>query len=228
MAKGKGKGKGKGAGNSDSSCNCCGLLCCCIILPPILFVIGILIILGDNTRVDRIEEYRYWVLITIRYNERAQIWKDSGLESFKNISFYLDESERALYPVSSTSGKYYPVRDKCQKNGDPREGCVLTGAYYYKTTTTFPASSTSLTFSIYGPSKESISKTSYDSIQTTYYTASQLDCSDNLSECSSMCGSMGGSWSSSSRICTVTKYLNELCYRVREIDGEWQLDWYSP
>ena len=227
MAKGKGKGKGKGAGNSDSSCNCCGLLCCCIILPPILFVIGILIILGDNTRVDRIEEYRYWVLITIRYNERAQIWKDSGLESFKNISFYLDESESALYPVSSTSGKYYPVRDKCQKIGDPREGCVLTGAYYYKTTTTFPASSTSLTFSIYGPSKESISKTSYDSIQTTYYTASQLDCSDNLSECSSMCGSMGGSWSSSSRRCTVTKYLNELCYRVIKENGKWQLD-YSP
>ena len=226
MAKGKGKGKGKGRGDSDSSCNCCGCLCCCIILPPVLFVIGILIILGDNTRVDRIEEYRFWVLITISYNERAQIWKDSGLESFKNISFYLDDSESALYPVSSTSGKYYPVRDKCQKDGDPEEGCVLTGAYYYKTTATLAVSSTA-SFSIYGPSKELISEASYDSTQTTYYTASQLDCSDNLSECSSMCGSMGGSWSSSSRICTVTKYLNELCYRVREIDGEWQLD-YSP
>ena len=221
MAKGKGKGKGKGRGGSDSRCNCC-----CIILPPVLFVIGILIILGDNTRVDRIEEYRFWVLITISYNERAQIWKDSGLESFKNISFYLDESESALYPVSSTSGKYYPVRDKCQKDGDPEEGCVLTGAYYYKTTATLPVSSTA-SFSIYGPSKELISEASYDSTQTTYYTASQLDCSDNLSECSSMCGSMGGSWSSSSRICTVTKYLNELCYRVIKENGKWQLD-YSP
>ena len=203
------------------------LLGCCCLLPPAIVLAGILFLSGENTRVERIEKYRYWVLITIRYNKRAQIWKDSGLESFKNISFYLDESESALYPVSSTSGKYYPVRDKCQKIGDPREGCVLTGAYYYKTTTTFPASSTSLTFSIYGPSKESISKTSYDSIQTTYYTASQLDCSDNLSECSSMCGSMGGSWSSSSRICTVTKYLNELCYRVIKENGKWQLD-YSP
>ena len=227
MAKGKGKGKGKGTGDSDSSCNCCGCLCCCIILPPVLFVIGLFIILGDNTRVDRIEEYRFWVLITISYNERAQIWKDSGLESFKNISFYLDESESALYPVSSTSGKYYPVRDKCRKIGDPREGCVLTGAYYYKTTTTFPASSTSLTFSIYGPSKESISGAYYDTIQTTYYNVYELGCHDKRAECSSMCDSMGGSWSSSSRICTVTKYLNELCYRVREIDGEWQLD-YSP
>ena len=223
MAKGKGKGKGKGAGNSDSSCNCCGLLCCCIILPPILFVIGILIILGDNTRVDRIEEYRFWVLITISYNERAQIWKDSGLESFKNISFYLDESERALYPVSSTSGKYYPVRDKCQKDGDPEEGCVLTGAYYYKTTATLPVSSTA-SFSIYGPSKELISKASYDSTQTTHYTASQLDCSDDTSTCSSKCKSRGGSWSSSTRRCTVIKYLNELCYRVIKENGKWQLD----
>lgn len=59
MAKGKGKGKGSGKGDSDSSCNCCGCLCFCIILPPILFVIGIIIILGDNTRVDRIEEFRF-------------------------------------------------------------------------------------------------------------------------------------------------------------------------
>ena len=217
----------KRARNSLDGDSLRSILCCCCFLPPAIVLAGILFLSGENTRVERIEKYRYWVLITIRYNKRAQIWKDSGLESFKNISFYLNGFESALSPVNSTSGKYYPVRDKCQKDGDPREGCVLTGAYYYKTTTTFPASSTSLTFSIYGPSKESISGASYDSTQTTYYTASQLDCSDNLSECSSMCGSMGGSWSSSSRICTVTKYLNELCYRVREIDGEWQLD-YSP
>ena len=218
MAKGKGKGKGKGTGDSDSRCNCC-----CIILPPILFVIGLFIILGDNSRVDRIEEYRFWVLITISYNERAQIWKDSGLESFKNISFYLDDSESALYPVSSTSGKYYPVRDKCQKDGDPEEGCVLTGAYYYKTTATLAVSSTA-SFSIYGPSKELISEASYDSTQTIYYTASQLDCSDDTSTCSSKCRSKGGSWSSATRRCTVTKYLNELCYRVIKENGKWQLD----
>ena len=218
---------GEGTGNVVSIYDLHDLVCCCCFVPFMVVLVGILFLSGENTRVERIEKYRYWVLITIRYNKRAQIWKDSGLESFKNISFYLNGFESALYPVSSTSGKYYPVRDKCQKIGDPREGCVLTGAYYYKTTTTFPASSTSLTFSIYGPSKESISKTSYDSIQTTYYTASQLDCSDNLSECSSMCGSMGGSWSSSSRICTVTKYLNELCYRVIKENGKWQLD-YSP
>lgn len=223
MAKGKGKGKGSGKGDSDSSCNCCGCLCFCIILPPILFVIGIIIILGDNTRVDRIEEFRFWGFITFSYNERAQIWKDSGLDSFKNISFYLDETESPLYPVTSTSGKYYPVRDKCQKDGDPEEGCVLTGAYYYKTTATLPVSS-SAEISIYGPSRELISEGSYDSTQTTYYSASQLDCSDDLSKCSSKCKSKGGSWSSSTRRCTVISYLNELCYRVIKENGKWQLD----
>ena len=219
---------GEGTGNVVSIYDLHDLVCCCCFVPFMVVLVGILFLSGENTRVERIEKYRYWVLITISYNKRAQIWKDSGLESFKNISFYLNGFESALSPVNSTSGKYYPVRDKCRKIGDPREGCVLTGAYYYKTTTTFPASSTSLTFSIYGPSKESISKTSYDSIQTTYYSVYELGCHDKRSECSSMCGSMGGSWSSSSRICTVTKYLNELCYRVREIDGKWQLDWYSP
>lgn len=57
MAKGKGKGKGKGNGDSDSSCNCCGCICLCIFLPPVLFVIGMVIVFGENTRVDRIEEY---------------------------------------------------------------------------------------------------------------------------------------------------------------------------
>ena len=88
---------------------------------------------------------------------------------------------------------------------------------------TLPVSSTA-SFSIYGPSKELISEASYDSTQTTYYTASQLDCSDDTSTCSSKCKSKGGSWSSSTRRCTVIKYLNELCYRVIKENGKWQLD----
>lgn len=219
----KGKGKGKENSSSSSSCNCCGCLCCCIILPPILLVIGLIVILVENTRVDRIEEYWSYVVIKCSYNERAQIWKDSGLDSFKNVSFYLDEEETPLYPVTTTSGKYYPVRDKCQKDGDPEEGCVLTGAYYYKISTTVPVSS-SATVSIYGPSRELISKGTFDTSQTTVYTASQLGCSDDYSECYSKCNNKGGSWSSSSKRCTVTKYLNELCYRVIKENGKWQLD----
>lgn len=223
MAKGKGKGKGKGNGDSDSSCNCCGCICLCIFLPPVLFVIGMVIVFGENTRVDRIEEYALWKFFECSYNERAKIWRDSGLNSFKNVSFYLEDEETPLYPVSTTSGKYYPVRDKCQKSGDPEEGCILTGAYYYKTTTSLPTS-TSLPISIYGPSKELISKGSYESSRVVYYSASQLNCKDDTSTCSSKCRSKGGSWNSALRRCSVTNYLNELCYRVIKENGKWQLD----
>ena len=36
-----------------------GLLCCCCFVPPCIVLAGILFLSGENTRVERIEKYRY-------------------------------------------------------------------------------------------------------------------------------------------------------------------------
>ena len=37
--------------------------------------------------------------------------------------------------VTETTGKYYPVRDSCDKDGDPAEKCVYTQALFYQSYT---------------------------------------------------------------------------------------------
>ena len=39
--------------------------------------------------------------------------------------------------VPETTGKYYPVRDSCDKDGDPAEKCVYTQALFYQSYTKF-------------------------------------------------------------------------------------------
>ena len=73
MAKGKKKGTGKikleGIGSVNvndkrsrigfNGDNLRGLLSCCCFLPPCIALIGVLFLSGDNTRVERIEKYRF-------------------------------------------------------------------------------------------------------------------------------------------------------------------------
>ena len=56
MAKGKGRGEGKGRGDDDNNGNCCCCICCCLLTPFIIFLVGVFILLADNTRVERINE----------------------------------------------------------------------------------------------------------------------------------------------------------------------------
>ena len=42
-----------------------------------------------------------------------------------------------MMPVRNTTGHLYPIRDSCNRNGDPEEGCVYTDALFYNTTIPF-------------------------------------------------------------------------------------------
>lgn len=70
-------------------------------------------------------------LVRHRYNSRAKEWVENGLESFKGQSFTLND-DKEMTVNQETSGKYYPVRDSCDKEGDPSEKCVLTDALFYQ------------------------------------------------------------------------------------------------
>ena len=57
MAKGKGKGKGRGRGENDYCSTCCCCICGGFCIAPVLFFIGIMLVLFENDRVQRIQEY---------------------------------------------------------------------------------------------------------------------------------------------------------------------------
>ena len=44
------------------------------------------------------------------------------------------------------------------------------------------------------------------------------------SECRSDCYDKGGEWDYFYEVCRVVKYLNNLCFRVSDITGSWQMD----
>lgn len=75
--------------------------------------------------------------------------------------------------VTETTGKYYPVRDSCDKDGDPAEKCVYTQALFYQ----------SYTFISNGPVNVKVSANSstfvnqqYETQQTNIYTRADLGC----------------------------------------------------
>lgn len=112
--------------------------------------------------------------IICRYNSRAKEWVESGINEFKDLTFTTNGV--AMAPSTETSGKYYPVRDSCEKDGDPEDKCVYTQAYYYQSY--IPVSSGFVTASVFG-NTSSIVNQQYESMHTEVYSESQLGCTDD-------------------------------------------------
>ena len=159
----------------------------------------------------------------IRYNSRAKIWIDNGIDFFRGVSFYIDNLGNKAEAVSKTSGNYYPVRDSCKKDGDPEEGCLTTDALYYRGEIPTPSSSYAHVV-ILGSSNETIVDGKYETSQVKTYSPSQLGCQKDTSKCRSKCSDKGGTWDSWNQRCTVYWYLSNFCYRVNKVNNRWQLD----
>ena len=63
----------------------------------------------------------------------ATLWKNKGLNDFKNQTFYVSNptSQRKLTESDSYTGDFFPVHDACNRTGDPSEGCYYTNTRYY-------------------------------------------------------------------------------------------------
>lgn len=93
-----------------------------------VYIIGVSIILDSTVLMSK--SSMRWLLS--RYNYRAKEWVDHGIQSFDNVTFRLNK-ETVLSKSTERSGTFYPVRDKCTKEGDPSDHCVLTDALFYHT-----------------------------------------------------------------------------------------------
>ena len=75
--------------------------------------------------------------------------------------------------VTETTGKYYPVRDSCDKDGDPAEKCVYTQALFYQTYAS--ASSGPVNVKVSANSSTFVNQ-QYESQRTNIYTRADLGC----------------------------------------------------
>lgn len=169
------KGKGKGKGDDDSCGNCCCCICLCILLPPIIFIVGLCILMAKNTRVERIAESVLGCVVRRRYNKRAVEWNNQSIALFSNAHFSLNNAQVDFKPHTETSGSFYPMRDACNKKGDPAEGCVRTDAYMYKGYM-YSQSSSQTSIRIMSDGNEVVDS-SYSTEKVKYYSRSQLGCS---------------------------------------------------
>ena len=69
------------------------------------------------------------------YNSRAKEWVRHGWADFKAIDLFLasDNVTQQMEEVYNTPGEFYPVRDSCNYEGDPKDGCIYTEGIYYLT-----------------------------------------------------------------------------------------------
>ena len=149
---------------------------------------------------------------------------DNGIDFFRNASFYLNDISSKFDVNSETSGNYYPVRDSCNKDDDPEEGCLSTDALYYELSLVLP-STPYVRVAILGDSSESVVDEEYIASFREVLTPSDINCDDDdLSRCDSMCHDRGGTWDSWREECTVYRYLSNFCYRVNKVNNRWQLD----
>ena len=63
-----------------------------------------------------------------------------------HILAQIPDHKKEMDPVTTSTGVFYPVRDSCNRDGDPEEGCVYTSALYYKVD--IPFSNSSLPFTL--------------------------------------------------------------------------------
>ena len=75
--------------------------------------------------------------------------------------------------VTETTGKYYPVRDSCDKDGDPAEKCVYTQALFYQSYVS--ASSGFVSIELEANSSTFVNH-QYETQQTNIYTQADLGC----------------------------------------------------
>ncbi|KAK8799627.1 hypothetical protein WA158_006175 [Blastocystis sp. Blastoise] len=206
MAKGQGKGQGKGKDGNESCCSkVCGCICCLVFLPIIFIALGLLFMVGKNTRVTDIKNY----------NEDAPKWT-SYVDDFSRTSF--TANGQLMDQITWSSGKYYPVRDSCDKSGDPEGGCVSAKVLYYSVNTLYFGGHLTVSNS----QGETIHDGSYSSTQVTTYTKSQLSCTSDSSKCTEKCRDKGGVFSGN--VCRVTYYLNKLSVRVAKSGSSYNLD----
>ncbi|KAK8799572.1 hypothetical protein WA158_006121 [Blastocystis sp. Blastoise] len=204
MAKGIGKGKDS---DDDSCCSCCCACIGCIILTPFFLIIfGFALLFTENTRVQDI----------LSYNNLTSKWEES-VEDFSHTSFRVNG--QLMEQITWATGSYYPVRDSCDKDGDPEGGCKSAQVAYYKLNSkTYDGY-----FSLTNSQDDVIYYASYPRVKVQILSKLDLLCLDEPMDCRENCeDNHGGDYSSGE--CRITEYLNRITIRVSKQNSTYTVD----
>ena len=134
--------------------------------------------------------------------------------------------------TTHSDGEYYPVRDKCTRYEDPPEGCYLTEALYY-TTSSLIVDPQGVVY-ILGKNSSQIAKIMFKSNITYVLNRNNLNCDLHLwvssfpiihsERCSTFCNQLHGIWNVTHGLCHIELFIQSICIRVRRVDGTWILD----
>ena len=114
-------------------------------------------------------------LMRLRYNNRAKEWVENGLETFEGQEFKLND--KFMSENREKSGEYYPVRDSCDKDGDPAEKCILTDALFYQGLISVTVYDSYVSVVIMNNSSSVVGE-QYPLSKTSYLSRSALGCTD--------------------------------------------------
>ncbi|KAK8824344.1 hypothetical protein WA577_006742 [Blastocystis sp. JDR] len=159
-----------------------------------------------------------------KYNKAAKEWSENGIAAFANQHFYAKSSSGTLPMIETTriDGECYPVRDTCNRYEDPPEGCNLTKALYY--------ASTSLVLNHQGvvyiqrQNYSQIAKIAFKNNITYVLNRSDLNCGLHPERCSTFCNQLHGIWNTTRGLCHIELFIQSICIRVKSVDGTWVLD----
>ncbi|KAK8799735.1 hypothetical protein WA158_006283 [Blastocystis sp. Blastoise] len=190
----------------------CIILGLCIVIPPLFALFFYYSASNKNQRSTSLQ----------LYNERARYWNNVDIDAFRKQHFTAEMNGYSSQCVSIPTkfGYNWPIRDTCDCEYDPPEGCIDTDELYYKGT--FNYYSTPQILSVYF-NKTIIWSQEINFKRTRVYTNVELNCNpESSTECVKKCHSLEGEWSSN--VCIVQEYLLGICLRVINQYGRYSID----
>ena len=185
-----------------------------IIIPIILFIVGIITVNSDNTRVERIEKWNWSCCLTSSYNARAQEWNDNYASLFQSASFSLDGNSMSL---TSKSSQYFPVADACSSSGDPEGGCISTVSHSFQSTMSISGDFVSV--NILNSDGSTLYSDTRDAGYFVVYDPNDMNCDTDASDsdsdsCYRKCVSMNGEYNDWTGECRVAYYIFWIFFRL--------------
>ena len=191
------------------------LLC----LSPLVFLfLGVIISRSPNHRPELIELFALCFLVSFRYNSRTEAWIMVN-HDFLDASFSMNETAMSL--TTDFNGDVFPVSDACNRTGDPRSGCIYTSSSYFRTYLPFSHETERISIG--------------DGLNVTYLTDTlsfthheelsrvNLHCT-STEDCQDLCSERSGFWEEERDICNITRFLSNVCYRLRFNGTRYALD----
>lgn len=153
-------------------------------------------------------------------------WEEWGIDQFKNAQFSvkIGSDTYDLSECTETFGEYYPIREQCNRKGDPSEGCLTADAFHYRAKIPYPKLD-NVTIQVLNRNSGSlIYNETYNLRNEKTESWETMNC-DSSESCIALCTSWGGFSFEELGYCQYNSYLESLCYRVRHYeDNNYKID----